>query len=387
MKLKNIKDIKNLKGKRVLLRLDLNVPLNKKGKVDKHQDWRLEKALPTIKYLVTKKAKIIIVAHLGRPEGKVVPKLSMLPVANRLSRLIKKPIEFWADDFRDYYEDSEALENSSIAMLENIRFQPREKMNCKRLAKALSKLGDIYINDAFGNIHRNHSSMEAVTNYLPSYSGLLIQEEIEQLSQVLQTKKGLVCIIGGAKIATKVKLIEKLSKQADNVLVGGALANNFIKAEGYSIGKSLVDKKYIATAKKLLKKNVTVPIDVLVASSPQAKKYKKVSVAAIPPKMMALDIGPVTVRDYLQILHKAKLVVWNGPLGYFENRNFVQSSRQIMKALAKSKAQVIIGGGETVQLVEQLRLTKKCTLVSTGGGAMLSVLQGSKLPSLERVKK
>lgn len=385
MRLKDIKSVKNLKGKRVLLRLDLNVPVHG-GKVDKDGTWRLEKVIPTIKYLSSQKAKVIIVAHLGRPKG-IDPEKSLLPVSQKLAKLLKKPIEFWADDFSEYEQDSYEVPNGSIAMLENIRFQEREEMDCKRLAKRLAKLGDIYVNDAFANSHRKHSSMHAITQYLPSYAGLLLQAEIQELSDVLKVKSGLTFIFGGAKIASKVKLIKKASNIADQVLLGGALANNMLLARGYKVGKSLVDKGSVSVAKKLDSQKIYLPLDVLIASSPQAKTYKTAVVDDIPANMWALDIGSATVDEYTSILSSAKWLVWNGPLGYFENENFIQGSKEILKFLAKSKVKVIIGGGETVELVTRLKLRDKFHFVSTGGGAMLTFMQGDKMPALEVLKK
>jgi len=385
MKLRTIDKIKNLAGKRVLLRLDLNVPLNDQTKVVTNGDWRLARVIPTIKYLLKHKVKIIIIAHLGRPEGKVDPKLSLLPVRQALSKKLNKHIEFWADDFRDYEEDSQAMKPGSIAMLENIRFEPREKLNCKKLAKALSKLGDIYVNDAFGNLHRSDSSMEAITNYLPSYAGFLIRDEIENLSEIVKAKRGLVIIFGGAKAGTKIKLIQKFKNRADSILVGGALANTMLKASGYDIGKSLFDQQSLNIAKQLLGTVVKMPLDAAVATNFKAKQRKIVTVAKVAKAEMILDIGPATITEYTDILKKAKLVIWNGPFGYFENVIYVKGSREIMKFLVKAKAQVILGGGETVELAEELGLSKKFKFISTGGGAMLTYLGGAKMPALERL--
>jgi len=386
MKLKSIKDIKNLTGKRVLLRLDLNTSLTK-GQVDKDSTWRLEVSLASIKYLLSKKAKVIIIAHLGRPGGQVVPEMSLLPVAKKLSQMLKKPIEFWADDFADYEQDSHDLANGSVAMLENIRFQSREKMNCHRLARRLAKLGDIYVNDAFSNSHRKHSSMHAITKYLPSYAGPLLQREVKELSDVMKVKQGLVFIFGGAKMETKVKLIKAASRISEQVLLGGALANDILLARGYSVGKSLVDKSLLKIAKQLDSPKIYLPADVLVAKTTGSQTYRTVSVDKIPATMMALDIGPVTVAEYTAILSQAKWVVWNGPLGYFENKNFIQGSKKILQFLAKGSAKVIIGGGETVELLTKLKLREKFYFISTGGGAMLTFMQGEKMPGLEVLRK
>lgn len=386
MKLKTIRDIKKLAGKRVLLRLDLNVPV-KKGKVAKDGTWRLQRALPTIQYLLDKKAKVIIIAHLGRPDGKPVSDLSLLPVSEVLSKFLKKKIEFWAGDFDDYQGDSQNMANGTIAMLENIRFQPREKKNCKRLAKRLSKLGDVYVNDAFGNIHRSDASMHAITEFLPSYAGLLVADEVRHLSEVLKARKGLIMIFGGAKVATKIQLIKKLSTNADHILLGGPLANTFLRSYGYEVGKSLYDKDYLDFARKILINKIHLPVDLVVSKSLQSKKYRIIEVDETAKDEMALDIGPRTVEDYKRFLSRAKLVVWNGPLGYFENSIYIKSSEELLKFLAKSKAKVIVGGGETVELTNELKLQNKIDFVSTGGGAMMTFLQGTKLPVLERLRK
>lgn len=386
MQLKTIDQIKKIAGRRVILRLDLNVPI-KDSQVDKHGDWRLKRALPTIEYLLKKKAKVIIVAHLGRPEGKRNEKYTLLPVKNALSKLLGRDIEFWADDFRQYQEDSESMSAGSLAMLENIRFEPREKLNCKRLAKALAKLGDIYVNDAFGNLHRQDSSMDAISNYLPAYAGFLIRDEVAHLSEVVKAKQGLVIIFGGAKAHTKMKLIKDFEKRADRVLVGGALANTMLKASGYSIGKSLFDKESLEISKELLANKVEMPLDVAVAANFKIKKRKEVSVARVAKNEMILDIGQQSIKAYQEILAQAKLVIWNGPFGYFENPLFVKGSRDIMKFLASTKAKVILGGGETVELAQKLKLDKHFYFISTGGGAMLTFLGGAKMPALDKLKK
>jgi phosphoglycerate kinase len=385
MKLKSIKDVRILTGKRVLLRLDLNVPITK-GKVPNSGTWRLERAIPTIKYLISKKARVIIVAHLGRPDGKVVSELTLQPVCDKLSQMLGKQIEFWADEYTGYIQDSEEMEKGGIAMIENIRFY-REKKDCKRLASNLSKLADIYVNDAFGNIHRRDSSMHAITYYLPSYAGLLILDEVANLSKILKAKKGLSVILGGAKIATKIKLIEKFSKMADHICLGGTLANTMLKALNYNIGKSVFDKDYIALAKRIYNAKVLLPEDVVVCKSKKSRACKTVLVGNIPAGTMSLDLGPKTIKKYLSELKSAKLIVWNGPFGYFENKIFVQGSKDFMKGLIKLPAKIVIGGGETVELANQLKLSDKFDFVSTGGGAMLAFLKGDKLPALERLKE
>ncbi len=384
MILRSVKDIKNLKGQRVLLRLDLNIYL-KDNKVIKDSIWKLEKVLPTLKYLIKKKAKIIIITHLGRPKGRD-SKLSLLIIAKYLSKLIKKEIEFWSADFKEYYEDSLALGNGQIAMLENIRYYKGEESNSKRLAKDLSKLGDIYINDAFAVIHRNHASLLAITEYLPSAAGLLLLEEVKILSSI-NNKKGLIAILGGAKVKTKIKLLKRFINISDKILLGGVLANTFLKAQGYNMGQSIIEKKSIKVAAKLMNKKIILPLDFSIASGIKDQKYEVKDINNIPLRGSALDIGPKTVKEYSKLIKKAKLIIWNGPLGYFENDLFIKGSRKVAKEIIKLKKKAIIGGGETVYLLTKYKLRNKFYFVSTGGGALLSFLEGSRLKSLEKLKK
>ncbi|MFA6252857.1 MAG: phosphoglycerate kinase [Patescibacteria group bacterium] len=384
MPLRSINNIQ-LKNQRVLLRLDLNVPL-KNGQVPKDGQERLLRALPTIKYLLAKKASVIIVAHLGRPEGKIVEKYSLRPVATALQKVLGKKIIFWPDNFEKYFPASKKLKPGQIVLLENIRFYSGEQKGDKNFAKKLSGLADIYVNDAFGNIHRPDASMLAITHYLPSYAGFLLQEEIKNLSAILASRQGLVVILGGAKISSKINLLKKFNKIADHLLIGGAMANTFLKSQKYEVGKSVLDKDYILVAKKLVSKKMLLPLDLVVASSLTANISQNVPVDKVPKNAYILDLGPETIKYYLQYLKKAKLIVWNGPLGYFENKLFVKGSKDLLTAILKTKAKTIIGGGETVELLKKLRLEKKVTFVSTGGGAMLEFLEGQKLPALERLK-
>lgn len=374
-----------LKNQRVLLRLDLNVPI-KNGRVPKDGQERILRALPTIKFLLAKKASIIIVAHLGRPDGQVVEKYSLKPVALALQKILGKKIIFWSGDFADHIEASRQLKPGQIVLLENIRFYPAEQKGDKVFAKKLSQLADIYVNDAFGNIHRSDASMQAITYYLPSYAGFLLQDEIKNLSSILASRQGLAVILGGAKISSKIGLLKKFNKIADHILIGGAMANTFLASQGHEVGNSVVDKDYLLTAKKLVSKKMLLPLDLVVAKSLEAKISQNVTVDKVPKQAHILDLGPQTIHNYLQTLQKAKLIVWNGPLGYFENKLFIKGSKDLMTAVLKTKAKTIIGGGETVELLKKLHLEKKATFVSTGGGAMLEFLEGKKLPALERLR-
>lgn len=385
MKLRSINKIQ-LKNKKVLLRLDLNVPI-KNGRVPINGQERIWRSLPTIKYLLAKKASIIIVAHLGRPEGKVVEKYSLKPVANALQKILGQPVNFWSGDFVDYIAESKKLKPGQLVLLENIRFYPAEQKGDKAFAKKLSQLADIYINDAFGNIHRTDASMLAITYYLPSYAGFLLQEEIKNLSSILASRQGLAVILGGAKISSKIALIKKFNKIADHIFIGGAMANTFLKSQGYELGQSVFDQDQLKTAQKLASKKMFLPQDLVVANSLEAKISQNVTVDKVPKSAYIVDLGPQTIRHYLQNLAKARLIVWNGPLGYFENKLFIKGSKNLLNGILKTRAKVIIGGGETVELLNSLHLEKKVSFVSTGGGAMLEFLEGKKLPALERLKK
>ncbi len=385
MKLRSINKVQ-LKNKKVLLRLDLNVPI-KNGRVPINGQERIWRSLPTIKYLLAKKASIIIVAHLGRPDGKVVEKYSLKPVANALQKILGQPVNFWSGDFVDYIAESEKLKPGQIVLLENIRFYPAEQKGDKAFAKKLSQLADIYINDAFGNIHRTDASMLAITYYLPSYAGFLLQEEIKNLSSILASRQGLAVILGGAKISSKIALIKKFNKIADHIFIGGAMANTFLKSQGYELGQSVFDQDQLKTAQKLASKKMFLPQDLVVANSLEAKISQNVTVDKVPKSAYIVDLGPQTIRHYLQNLAKARLIVWNGPLGYFENKLFIKGSKNLLNGILKTRAKVIIGGGETVELLNSLHLEKKVSFVSTGGGAMLEFLEGKKLPALERLKK
>lgn len=385
MKLRSINKVQ-LKNKKVLLRLDLNVPI-KNGRVPINGQERIWRSLPTIKYLLAKKASIIIVAHLGRPDGKVVEKYSLKPVANALQKILGQPVNFWSGDFVDYIAESKKLKPGQIVLLENIRFYPAEQKGDKAFAKKLSQLADIYINDAFGNIHRTDASMLAITYYLPSYAGFLLQEEIKNLSSILASRQGLAVILGGAKISSKIALIKKFNKIADHIFIGGAMANTFLKSQGYELGQSVFDQDQLKTAQKLASKKMFLPQDLVVANSLEAKISQNVTVDKVPKSAYIVDLGPQTIRHYLQNLAKARLIVWNGPLGYFENKLFIKGSKNLLNGILKTRAKVIIGGGETVELLNSLHLEKKVSFVSTGGGAMLEFLEGKKLPALERLKK
>ncbi len=387
MNLKKISDLKNIKGKIVLLRVDFNVPL-KNGRIA--DDARIKSALPTINYLLSGGAKVVILTHLGRPDGKIVPELSTKILAEHLGKLLKKKvIHLEAMPAPDMLKRMISQVAGQIVMLENVRFWPGEEKNDKKFAKQLAEFGDFYVNDAFSVSHRAHASVEAITHFLPSLAGLQLQKEVENLAQILESPlHPKAAIIGGAKLDTKVRVIKNLMKKTDWVLVGGAIANNFIKAQGHQVGQSKIDLKELPIAKALLNKKLIVPIDVAVGSSlDSSSKYAVKKVDQVGKKDIILDLGPQTIGQFVSLIKSAKLVVWNGPLGYFENKKFQKASKEIAKAISQSQAYSVVGGGETGQLLEQLKLAKKFSFVSLSGGAMLEFLAGKILPGIRPLIK
>lgn len=391
MKLKTIKEIKNFKNKKVLLRVDFNVPV-KNGRV--LEDFRIKSGLPTIKYLTEHGAAVIILNHLGRPQGKFVAALSNKPIAQKLSKLLKQPVKFINKVAGSQVQSAvDNLASGEVVMLENVRFHPGEEKNDQTLAKEWSKCAEIFVNDAFAVSHRAASSTSAIAAYLPSFAGLLLETEVNHLSRILESKvRPKIAIIGGAKLDTKIAVIKNLLTKMDKVLLGGAIANNFLKAKGLEVGKSLVDDALLGAAKKMLGNKLILPVDVIVADeiSPSAKPVAK-TIDRINQTDIILDLGPQTVQLYFESIKKSKLIVWNGPLGYFELPQFKKASSLIAKAVSLSKAESVIGGGETIQLIQNSKL-KTCpegkrgiqnSYLSTGGGAMLEFLSGKILPGIK----
>jgi len=390
MKIKSIKSIKNLRGKRVIVRADFNVPLVN-GRVGQSEDFRIVKTVPTIEYLIKKGAKVIILSHLGRPDGKFDPRYSLKPVAKRLSQLLKQPVELSPEVIGEKsIELIKKMSNGQVLLLENVRFEAREEMNCKRLAKKMASLGDLYVNDAFAVSHRAQSSVSAIADFLPAYAGLLLVDEVTHLSTVLKTPKHpLVVIIGGAKISTKIKVIKNFSKVADKILLGGALANTVLKVMGVSVGQSKVETEMFAEVKKfkLTDNQIVVPVDGVMATKIDAKIGRMDALADVRDNELILDIGPDTLKLYEKIIKSAKMIVWNGPMGLIENKVFAKGTAKLIKIMADSKATTIIGGGETVQIIRKMKLETKFNFISTGGGAMLEFLEGKKLPGLKKIIK
>src|SRR3989344_7559926 len=370
----------NVKGKRILVRVDFNVPL-KKGKVV--SDKRIREALPTIKFLLAKKAKVILISHLGRPDGQHIDTLSLAPVAKALQRLLKKEMQFLPDTIGMQIKDAiNQLKPGEIALLENVRFYAEEEQNNPEFAGYLAELGELYVNDAFATCHRSNSSVDAITKLLPSYAGFLLEKELKKLTPLLKNpKRPFVLLLGGAKVKDKLPLIEKMIKTVDAILIGGAMMFTFLAAQGKEIGESLCEPEFFETARKLLhSKKIILPLDVSTNKGiVSCDKMKK--------GMKGLDIGPETEEAYVAIVKEAKTVFWNGPMGLIEQKSFAHGTIAIAKALAKAKAITLIGGGDTLEIIEKLKLEKKYTHLSTGGGATLEFLSGKNLPGLAALDK
>lgn len=392
LKLKTINKNKKFRGQKVLLRVDLNVKLGPDKTVDKNEDFKLQRILPTINYLQDQGAIIILLSHLGRPQGKVDKNLSLAPIVKRLITLLGQNIKLITErDFRKIKQNVDLLKNGQIAVLENLRFFKGEDTNSKEFAKKLASLGDIFINDAFAVSHRASASQVAIADYLPAYAGFLMTSEITELTRLMKKRqRPFVTILGGAKISTKIQLVEKLSKLSDFVMLGGGLANNFLLADGKKVGKSIVEKKFIVSTKKILKKNgkkILLPIDVTVDNikTKSVETWQK-PVTDIGPNDKIIDIGTNTVREWSKIIKTAKLIVWNGPLGIVEDRKASHASRalaELIAARSKGSCFSIVGGGETVWLIQDMGIFDSFDYVSTGGGAMIEFLEGKVLPGIK----
>jgi phosphoglycerate kinase len=381
---KLVSDI-DVKGKKVLVRVDFNVPI-KDGQVE--DDTRIQAALPTIRYLLDHGAAVLLCSHLGRPKDGPDPKYTMRPTAVHLSKLLGKPVAFSEECVGPIAEAAaKALKPGEVLVLENTRFYPGETKNNPELAKQLAALADVYVNDAFGSAHRAHASTEGVAHLLPAVAGFLMEKEIKYLGQaVADPKRPFVAILGGAKISDKIGVIRNLLKKADLVLIGGGMANTFFKAQGYRVGDSLVDDEALDTARELLKEGSThlrLPVDVVIADRfEDTAEHKVIEMSNIPDGWRILDIGPETVAAFAKALHGAGTVVWNGPMGVFEFPNFSQGTFGVAKAVAESGAVSIVGGGDSVSAINQSGLSDKITHISTGGGASLEMLEGLVLPGV-----
>ncbi len=389
--MKSIKYIQNLKNKKVLLRVDFNVPVGGDGVVDSKEDWRIKAALPTIEYLLKRGAKIILISHLGRPGQYKVSSIkyqacSLRPVANRLGELLNCKIKFVDDCIGGIVKKAaEEMMSGEIILLENLRFYKEERENNEEFAKELASLADIYINDAFSDCHRAHASVSAITKFLPSYAGLLLEKEVKILSEAMKDpKRPATVIIGGAKAETKVPVIEHLMDKFDYILVGGVVANVILKAKGIDTGKSLsVDNINLAEVRKidLNSKKLYIPVDVVVCND----KKKIISLSSIGKigDDKILDIATKTANLYSRIISNSKTVLWNGPMGMFEKESFAFGTKEIARAVTESKCYSIIGGGDTIAAVDKFGYLDKIDYVCAGGGAMLEFLSGNELPGIK----
>ena len=381
---KSIRDI-DVRGKRVLVRVDYNVPIAE-GKVT--DDTRIRAAMPTVEYLLQHGAALILCSHLGRPKDGPDPKYSMRPVAAHLSGLLGQPVAFAEDCVGPVAEAAaKALKPGDVLVLENTRFHTEETKNKPEMAQQLAGLAEIYVNDAFGSAHRAHASTEGVAHFLPAVAGFLMEDEIRYLGQAIdQPKRPFVAILGGAKISDKIGVIRNLLTKADQVLIGGGMANTFFKAQGYDIADSLVEEEALDTARELLQQGGTtlrLPVDVVIADRFDAEAEKKVmAVGHIPAGWRILDIGPESVKTFSKVIRNAGTIVWNGPMGVFEFPRFAEGTVGIAKLVADSKAISVIGGGDSVAAINQAGLADKITHISTGGGASLEMLEGLELPGL-----
>ena len=379
----------DLKGKRVLLRVDFNVPLDDNGYIT--DDTRIYEALPTIRYILKQGAKLIICSHLGRPKGEFNQKYSMFPVAQQLIKYLINRVYFAIDVVGpDAMEKAKKLKAGEVLLLENLRFHKEEEADDLFFARKLASMADIYINDAFGTIHRKHASVHRVAKMLPNAMGFLMGKEINAITGAMNTpERPFLALLGGAKVSDKIAVIRNLTNKADTILIGGAMAFTFLKALGYNVGTSIVDDEKLDLARELIEdarrknKQIILPLDVVCSEvySPSAKGmvYR---VDNIPDNMMGLDIGPETVKLFTKYIKNAKTIIWNGPLGVFEFANFSDGTRKIAKALTKVKGTTIVGGGDTGAVMHELGLEDRVTHISTGGGASLKLLEGEELPGL-----
>ena len=387
---KTVRDI-DVKGKKVIVRCDFNVPQDKEGNIT--DDIRITSALPTISYLIEQGAKVILMSHLGRPDGEANMKYTLKPVADRLSELLGKNVLFISAPEVVSKEVSEAaagLGEGDVMLLENVRFRKEETKNGAKFSKELADLAEIFVNDAFGTAHRAHSSTAGVADYLPAVSGFLIEKEVKFLGSAVESpERPFVAIMGGAKVADKILVIENLLTKVDTLIIGGGMAFTFLKAKGYEIGKSILDAERVGYAAELLKKaeekrvKILLPVDVVAAKEfSNEVETAEFTSDSIPADWMGLDVGSKTAELFSEELKNAKTVIWNGPVGAFEMSNFAKGTIAVAKALAESGAVTIIGGGDSAAAVEQFGFADKMTHISTGGGASLEFLEGKALPGI-----
>lgn len=383
----------DISGKKVLVRVDFNVPIDDEGKVA--DDTRIKATLPTIEYLVDKGAKIILMSHLGRPKGKVVEKLRLDDVARRLGELLGSEVKKVDDCIGSKVaKAAEDLEQGEVLLLENLRFHPEEEKNDPGFAKNLASLADLFINDAFGTAHRAHASTAGVADYLPAAAGLLMEKEIKVLGSILfDPDHPFVAVLGGAKVADKIGVLNNLVNKVDAILLGGGMANTFLKAKGSELGDSLVDDEHLEFAKKFLviakeqDVRVELPLDLVIASSGDKDPVQVVDSGSVPAGWRALDIGPRTADLYSQLIKGAKTAFWNGPMGVFEKDEFGHGSEMVARALCEPGLTSVVGGGDSLAVLEKYGLAGEVTHASTGGGASLEFLEGRELPGVAVLMK
>ncbi|WP_337103543.1 phosphoglycerate kinase [Paenibacillus sp. YIM B09110] len=388
MNKKSVRDVAELAGKRVFVRVDFNVPLEN-GKIT--DDKRIRETLPTINFLIDKGAKVILASHLGRPNGQVVEELRHTASAARLAELLGKPVTKANEAIGEAVEAQvAALNNGEVLLLENVRFYEGEEKNDPELAKAFAKLADLFVNDAFGAAHRAHASTEGIAHLLPAVSGLLMERELDVLGKALNNpERPFTAIVGGSKVKDKIAVIDKMLEIADNIIIGGGLSYTFFKAQGHEIGKSLVDNskldlalEFIEKAKKL-GKNFLIPVDIVVTDDFSANANTKiVDVDGIPAEWEGIDIGPKTRELYADVIKNSKLVVWNGPMGVFEIEPFSHGTQAVARACAETSGYTVIGGGDSAAAAEKFHLADKMDFISTGGGASLEFMEGKVLPGV-----
>lgn len=384
---KTMKDIE-VTGKRVFVRVDFNVPMEDGEITD---DTRIKAALPTITYLVENGAKVILATHLGRPKGEVKEELRLTAVGERLSELMSKPVTKLDESIGESVEKTVGnMNNGDIVLLENVRFHKGEEKNDPALAKSFAKLADVYVNDAFGTAHRAHATTAGIANYIPAVSGFLMEKELDVLGKALSNpERPFTAIIGGAKVKDKIGVIENLLEKVDHLIIGGGLSYTFSKAQGYDIGKSLLEEDKIDLAKSFIKKaaengvELHIPVDAIVAKEfSKDAETKVVDIDQIPSDWMGLDIGPKTAAEYAEVIKNSKLIMWNGPMGVFEMDAFANGTKAVAQAMAETNGYTIIGGGDSAAAVEKFKVADKMDHISTGGGASLEFMEGKALPGV-----
>jgi phosphoglycerate kinase len=387
-----VRDV-DVAGKRVLVRVDFNVPLDRDGQVA--DATRIREALPTINYLRERGARVILMSHLGRPDGRVNESLRLAPVAAKLGRLLGRPVAYARDCVGPEAEAAvEALGPGDVLLLENLRFHREEEANDSEFARRLAGLGDLYVNDAFGTAHRAHASTEGVTHYLPAVAGLLMERELEAFARILEhPERPLAAIIGGAKVSSKIGVLEHLLGTVDRLLIGGGMACTFLKAQGKEVGRSLLEADKVPVANDLLTRadaasvSLLLPVDAVITDRLEAEApCQVVSVDAVPADRLIADIGPATVQRFATALADARTILWNGPMGVFEIPTFAAGTRALAEVVAHNSGVKVIGGGDTVAAVEQTGTAKQMTHISTGGGASLELLEGRVLPGVAALR-